>query len=48
MSTTTKRKLGARLIAYLCSNPAYLSAWVDGFIVGSFVAVVAMAIGGAA
>lgn len=48
MSTTTKRTMRARVSAFIWSNRGYLSAWVDGFIVGSFVAVIAVAIGGAA
>ena len=44
MSTTTKRKLRARVTAFLWSNPAYLSAWLDGAIWGAFLFVIVMAL----
>lgn len=44
MSTTTKRTMRARLIAYLWSNPAYLSAWVDGAITGAFLFAISVAL----
>lgn len=48
MSTTTKRTLRARVIAFIWSNPACLSAWIDGAITGALVTAVAVALLGGA
>jgi len=44
MSTTTKRKLRARLIAYIWSHRGYLSGWFDGAIFAGVVFAIAAAL----
>jgi hypothetical protein len=47
MSTTFKRTLRARLIAYIWSHRGYLCGWFDGVIFAWFVFVIAMVLAGA-